>query len=53
MPDLEGDVITYIQQNPVYEEELVFATGERDIYFSHDGGKSWEQSVENGETVSH
>ncbi|MBM7570559.1 F510_1955 family glycosylhydrolase [Aquibacillus albus] len=48
IPDLAGDVITYIKQNPVTSDSLVLATSEKDIYFSEDGGKTWDQSVHEG-----
>lgn len=53
IPDLKDDVITYVKQNPAHNNELVFATKKRDIYFSHDEGETWEQSVDEGIAITH
>ncbi|QTM99057.1 hypothetical protein ERJ70_06930 [Sediminibacillus dalangtanensis] len=52
-PILEGDAISYIQQNPVDNQEIVVATVNKDIYFTHDGGVTWEESVNEGKANSH
>lgn len=51
-PDLEDDVIAYVKQNPANKEELVIATNNKNIYFSFDGGNTWEQSVDNGVAIT-
>ncbi|SEB05606.1 hypothetical protein SAMN05421743_11475 [Thalassobacillus cyri] len=48
IPTLDGDSIAYVKQNPENKDELVFATNTKDIYFSHDGGDTWNQSVDKG-----
>ncbi|MCP8616346.1 F510_1955 family glycosylhydrolase [Salirhabdus salicampi] len=48
IPDLSGDVITYVQQNPSNSEEFVFATRNKNIYVSMDNGETWKQSVDEG-----
>ncbi|MFC4560079.1 F510_1955 family glycosylhydrolase [Virgibacillus kekensis] len=45
--------IMYIQQNPAKPKELVIATDDKDIYFSHNSGQTWELSVDNGTAVEH
>jgi hypothetical protein len=47
-PDVDIDqVIFYITLNPV-NDEMAFATSNRDIFFSPDKGQSWEQVGDNG-----
>lgn len=53
IPHLEEDAVSYIQQNPVNHDEIVFATYERDIYFSSDYGVNWVKSVNKGVSNSH
>ncbi|WP_163539783.1 F510_1955 family glycosylhydrolase [Gracilibacillus sp. YIM 98692] len=48
IPDLGKDVITFVEQNPVKSDEFIFTTSKKDIYFSEDGGKTWNQSVNEG-----
>lgn len=45
--------ITYIKQNSVNKDELVFATNTRDIYISGDSGNTWDQSVDEGVAITH
>jgi hypothetical protein len=52
-PILEGDAISYIQQNPADDKEIVVTTFNKDIYFTHDGGQTWEESVDEGKVNSH
>ena len=52
VPDLGEDAISYIKQNPVNQDEFVFATNNRSIYMSNDGGKTWVQSVDKGEAIT-
>lgn len=47
-PTLDDDPITYVKQNPINEKEFVFSTSKKNIYFSYDGGKSWDKSVDEG-----
>ena len=42
------DAISYIAVNPVQPQELAFATFERNIYRSEDGGQTWQQIVRAG-----
>jgi len=47
-PDIDADqAILYIALNPV-DEALAFATSDRDIYLSPNGGESWEQIAADG-----
>ncbi|MCC6611867.1 MAG: hypothetical protein IT320_00235 [Anaerolineae bacterium] len=51
-PALAGeDVLSYIALNP-QSEQIALATFDRDIYFSQDDGRTWEQIVEEGSGVS-
>ncbi|WP_188456531.1 F510_1955 family glycosylhydrolase [Virgibacillus oceani] len=53
IPNLDDDAIAYVKQNPVKENEFVVATNRKDIYFTHDGGQTWEKSVDDGVAVTH
>ena len=53
IPSLEEDAIAYVKQNPINKDELVFATNAKDIYFSNDGGETWDKSVDKGVAITH
>jgi hypothetical protein len=47
-PDIDADrAILYIALNPV-GDALAFATSDRDVFYSPDGGQSWEQIATDG-----
>jgi hypothetical protein len=48
----EKDFIVFIAQNLVNENELVFATFDRDVYISNDSGENWTAIAEKGQTIS-
>ena len=50
IPPMTRDAVAYITQNPVKRREYAIATLARNVYISGDGGKSWKQIAEKGET---
>jgi hypothetical protein len=44
------DAVSYIAMNPAQPDTLVFATFNRDLYLSEDGGESWQQIAQAGAT---
>ncbi|MFC4765857.1 F510_1955 family glycosylhydrolase [Effusibacillus consociatus] len=52
IPPLKEDAVTYIAQNPVNENEMVFATVKKDVYLSSDKGESWKWIAEQGKGIS-
>lgn len=47
-PDIDADqAVLYIALNPL-DDTLAFATSDRDIFYSPDGGQSWEQIATDG-----
>jgi hypothetical protein len=44
------DAISYIALNPAQPDTLVFATFNRDLYLSEDGGETWQQIAQTGAT---
>lgn len=53
LPDLQDATINYVKQNPKNKEEFVFATKQKDIYFSSDSGNTWVKSVDQGVAITH
>ncbi|GAB1422002.1 hypothetical protein MASR2M15_22090 [Anaerolineales bacterium] len=50
-PDIDTDqVIFYITLNPI-NDEIAFATSNRDIFFSSNDGQSWKQIGDNGASL--
>jgi photosystem II stability/assembly factor-like uncharacterized protein len=49
LPQLKGDYITCLAQNPKDERVLSFATRRRDVYLTSDGGVSWLRIAEEGD----
>ena len=41
LPPLGRDAVAYVTQNPANRAEYAFATFERSVYLSKDGGRSW------------
>ncbi len=50
LPPLEKDAVAYIAQNPQVREEYAIATFKRSVYVSKDGGQSWTQIAEQGQS---
>lgn len=44
-----GDVVLYIAISPANADHVALATANLDIYFTEDGGSSWEQIADNGQ----
>ena len=51
LPRLERDFVLYIAPNPAASSQLAIATGRRDVYLSHDSGRSWQQIAREGEAT--
>jgi len=43
LPQLEGDYVTCLAQNPKVGQALAFATRRREVYVTSDGGRSWRR----------
>jgi photosystem II stability/assembly factor-like uncharacterized protein len=43
LPPLGLDYVTCLAQNPMDERVLAFATRRRDVYLTHDGGRTWRK----------
>ena len=50
IPPLVKDAVAYIAQNPANRTQYAIATFARNVYLSDDGGKSWKQIADRGET---
>jgi photosystem II stability/assembly factor-like uncharacterized protein len=48
----QQDAVAYIAQNPVNENELVFATYKKSVFRSTDKGASWKELIHLGEVIS-
>jgi len=44
----EEDAISYLAQNPQAEDTFMFTTFERDIFYTENGGETWEKQAEKG-----
>lgn len=44
----EEDAISFLAQNPQSENTFMVTTFERDIFYTEDGGETWEQQAEQG-----
>lgn len=51
LPALDRDFVLYVAQSPTNSGELAIATRRRDVYLSHDAGKTWQQIARNGDDV--
>lgn len=49
LPQLKGDYVTCLAQNPKDGRVLAFATRRRDVYLTSDGGVSWLRIAEEGD----
>jgi len=49
IPRLEQDAVAFIAQNPAQRGEYAFATFQRSVYLSTDGGRSWRAIAIRGE----
>lgn len=52
IPTLTEDAVMYVAQNPLNEQELVFATFNKDVYVSKDLGKNWAIIANKGKGIS-
>jgi photosystem II stability/assembly factor-like uncharacterized protein len=50
IPSLSEDAVAYIAQNPVRRNEIAIASFKRNAFLSPDGGRTWKQLANNGET---
>ena len=50
VPSLGEDAVAYIAQNPVRRNEIAIASFKRSAFLSPDGGRTWKQLANNGET---
>ena len=50
LPPLREDAVAYIAQNPAQRLEYALATFKRNVYLSKDGGQSWRQIADRGQT---
>lgn len=48
LPPLPKDAVSYIAQNPFRRSEYAFATFERSVFISGDGGRTWAQIANGG-----
>jgi photosystem II stability/assembly factor-like uncharacterized protein len=48
LPPLGDDAVAYLAQNPANSREIAFATYQRDVYLSRDGGKAWTRIAHEG-----
>jgi photosystem II stability/assembly factor-like uncharacterized protein len=51
VPPMEKDGIAYIAQNPARTSEYAIATFRRSVYVTPDGGKTWRQIAQDGQTL--
>lgn len=51
IPALTEDAVMYVAQNPVDEQELVFATFNKDVYVSNDRGGNWTKIADKGNGI--
>lgn len=50
IPQLENDAVAFIAVNPMVDNEISFATFNRQAYMSADQGNSWKQIVKQGKS---
>jgi hypothetical protein len=50
LPPLRQDAVSYIAQNPARKLEYAIATFKRDVFLSKDGGETWQQIADDGNT---
>lgn len=51
VPTLDQDAVSYLAQNPAKPQEWAMATFQRDIYLSHDEGKTWKAIAQAGQPL--
>lgn len=49
LPRLERDLVLYIAQSPVKQDDLAIATRQRHVFLSTDGGRTWKQIAREGQ----
>lgn len=52
IPTLEEDAISFFDQNPLDDDEMVFITFNKDVYLSDDGGASWNKIAVYGKGIN-
>lgn len=52
IPSFSDDAIAYFSQNPINDDEMAFATFNKDVYISKDKGLSWREIADQGKTIS-
>lgn len=50
LPRLTRDAVSHIAQNPAERTEYAIATFERSVFVTRNGGKSWRQIAQDGQT---
>lgn len=51
LPPLDQDAVAYLAQSPTNAQEWAMATLKRDVYLSHDEGKTWKAIAQAGQTL--
>ena len=51
LPPLPKDAVSYLTQNPARRTEYAFATFERSVFISGDGGRTWTQIANAGKAL--
>lgn len=51
LPELTKDTVIYFVQNPINDNDLVFATYKLNVFRSQDRGATWSQIVKEGKTI--
>ena len=52
VPSIEEDAISYLAQNPQSENTIMVTTTERDIFYTENGGETWEQQADQGVSLN-
>ncbi|BCJ88358.1 F510_1955 family glycosylhydrolase [Effusibacillus dendaii] len=52
IPELNNDAVAYVAENQKNEQQIAFATYNKNVYTSSDAGKSWTKIANLGKTVS-
>lgn len=50
LPSIGQDAVDYIAQNPLLTNEYAISTFQRNVYITHDAGKTWQQITKEGST---
>lgn len=52
IPTFFDDAIAYLSQNPIDDNQIAFATFNKDVYISKDKGLNWRKIADKGNTIS-